>query len=178
MNKRLYYLIPLVIAASVLLALGGLSIFKTATTPKHMHYHAGFKVYADNKLQDFSKAQYMKENPCTVDGKPTAQTSKEEEQLEKAHLHDRVGNVVHSHRDNVYWSDFFTNIKYTLPKDKPIKTFMNGKEIKEITKTKINPYDSVVILVGENTDYEELSKKAVTKDEILKAESKSESCGS
>ncbi|HVF69557.1 MAG TPA: hypothetical protein VNA13_03250 [Xanthomonadales bacterium] len=175
MNKRLFLLIPVVIFLSVAIALGGISLFKKYTTPKHAHYHAGFQVYVDGKLQDFSKAQFMKENPCTADGKSHGE---EDEQLEKAHLHDRVGNVVHSHRESVYWKDLFTNIRYSLSRNKPIQSFINGKGVKDILEEKIIPYDSVVIFIGNNENTDELLKKAVKKEEIIKAENKSENCGS
>lgn len=175
MQKRLLILVPLVIIVSAALAFGGLSIFKKYTQPQHIHYHAGFQVYIDGKLQDFSGAKYMKEDPCTIDNKSHGVV---DEQLEKAHLHDRNGQVVHLHRDNVFWSDFFTNIKYDIPQDKEIKSFVNGNEVNQIPTTKINPYDSVVIIVGDGTDSSKLLEKAVTRDQIIKEEKKSESCGS
>ncbi|HUQ85110.1 MAG TPA: hypothetical protein VM077_02195 [Candidatus Limnocylindrales bacterium] len=175
MNRRLYILIPLVILVSTAFAFGGISIYKKFTTPQPVHFHAGFQLYIDGKLQDFSGAKYMKEDPCTVDD---SEHGIMDEQLEKAHLHDRTGIVVHSHRKNVLWSDLFTNIKYKIPNDKEIKSFVNGKEVKEILNNEINPYDSVVIILGDDKKVQELLKKAVTKDQIIKEEKKSESCGS
>ncbi len=175
MQKKFLLSVPLVIIVSAALAFGGISAFKKYTQPEHVHFHAGFQVYIDEKLQDFSGAKYMKEDPCTIDNNSHKVV---DEQLEKAHLHDRVGNVVHMHRNNVFWSDFFTNIKYTFPPGKEISSFVNGDEVNEIINTKINPYDSVVIIVGESVDTNELLEKAVTRDQIIKEEKKSESCGS
>ena len=34
---------------------------------EEVHYHAGFQVYIDNKLQDFAKLKYMSIKPCGIE---------------------------------------------------------------------------------------------------------------
>lgn len=174
MRKPFLFKIFMVILISAAVALAGINWYQNHSKPKAIHIHAGFQVYIDNKLQNFSKAEYMKESPCTISGKHEEHV---DEQLEKAHLHDRVGNVVHVHRESATWADLFTNIKYKFSENKAIKSFVNGREVKNIFAEKIKAYDSVVIFVGENTDEKGRLEKAVTKKEIQKVESKSESCG-
>lgn len=140
---------------------------------EHIHYHAGFKVYIDNQLQDYSGYQYMNYTPCTMHD---SKKSKEEEQIEKAHLHEYVGDVVHVHRSGAVWGDLFTNIKVNLPSDKKITSFIDGKEVDEILKMAIDPYTTAIILIGES----EASRSAevVPRKYIEEIEKQSELCGS
>ena len=74
-----------------------------------IHYHAGFKVYTDGQLEDFSQIKYMSVLACEVDEEIEYE---ENDQLEKAHLHDEVGEVVHVEAEGAKWKDLFQNINY------------------------------------------------------------------
>ncbi len=148
---------------------------QTLLKPKPVHFHAGFQVYKDGKLQSFTGNKYMHEAPCAVDGKPVA--SNGDEQSEKAHLHDHVGDVVHSHRNNPTWGDLFTNIKYPID-EKNVVAYINGNKVDDILVEKIKPYDSVIIFIGKHTDDEKYLKSAVTKKRIQEIEKRSETCSS
>lgn len=174
MSKRVLIFAPIIIVFSAVITLATMSAYKKYTTPKKVHYHAGFQVYVDEKLQDFSSPKYMKEVPCTVDG--ANETHKEDIQLEKAHLHDGVGNVVHVERTGAKWSDLLINIGYKLPNDKSLVSFVNGKKTEQILDYPIRPYDSVIIIVGKDAKSPELLKKSVTIEEIKEAEKSGESC--
>jgi hypothetical protein len=177
MNKRMLLRSFLVILLSASFAIALIMLFREHTALKKAHYHAGFQVYVDGKLQDLSDIKYMKITPCALNESKMKLTP-EEEQLDKAHLHDNVGNVSHSHLKPAYWRDLFTNMKYNFPENKQIKSFINGREVRNIFSTQIKPYDSVIILVGDYDNIDNILKKAVTKEEIVKAEKKSENCGS
>ncbi len=113
----------------------------------------------------------MRVKPCDdVKGNDTD----EDIQAEKAHLHDQVGDVVHVERDGAYWRDLFTNIKYPVDYSKT-KAYVNGREIQDFQNTKITPYESVVILIGNNSSTHE--KDAVSKQYIQKKEKESIECG-
>src|SRR5690242_18124426 len=104
MSKRFWlfigiYLLILLVAAVVIF---GKKIFPE---PK-VHFHAGFVVFKDDKKLSFSDYKYMNVKPCMVDDKD----EEEDPQLEKAHLHDNVGDVVHSEQNGAKWKDLFTNI--------------------------------------------------------------------
>lgn len=142
-------------------------------SPEEIHYHAGFQVYKDNILQDYSDFKYMKVEPCSLDSHED--TSPEEEQLEKAHLHDGIGDVVHVHRKNAIWADLFTNINVEIDSD--VVGYVNGEKVDDILSYPIKAYDSIVILEGKNTDIDKKLKGAVTKEHIVETEQKSESCG-
>lgn len=137
----------------------------------NIHFHAGFLVYADGALQNFSETKYMKIEPCNAKGSVVH----EDEQLEKAHLHNGVGDVVHVHRSGAIWNDLFKNIRYASPEKTAIKGFENGKEIPNFLSSPIKPYESVIIIQGDASGIE--LSKFVTKDHIIEVEKKVETCG-
>ncbi len=126
---------------------------------EHVHYHAGFVVYIDGVKQDYSGYKYMNFSPCS---EHDVKKSSAEEQIEKAHLHDGVGDVVHTHRSGAVWGDLFRNIGVKLEGDL------------ETLKNPIEPNSSVVIIVGKPVE----NPEKVSLEHIQEVESKSELCGS
>ncbi len=160
----------------IIIAVAGYYILtQTLLKPKPVHYHAGFQVYVDDKLQDFSDFKYMHEKPCTLNGKPV--DDHDDEQIEKAHLHDQIGDVVHVHRSGATWGDLFINLKYPLD-EKQVVAYVHGVKADNILKQTIKSYDSLVLFIGKHTDDKKYLEKAVTKDYIQKVEKKSEFCSS
>ena len=155
----------------LILVLG--AIFSTKFFPqKEVHYHAGFKVFVEGKLQDFSSAKYMSVKLCGGGEKE----HKEDEQLEKAHLHDGVGDVVHVEAIEAKWLDLFKNIKFNIDPGKPIDAYVNGAKVTDILNYPIKQYDSVVILIGKNIDAKVYLNQSVKKEYIEKVEKENESC--
>lgn len=145
----------------------------TEQVVESLHYHAGFRVYLDNELQDFSSYQYMNFTPCLEhEQKKTAQ----EEQIEKAHLHDSVGDVVHIHRSGSTWGDLFTNIGVEMPSDKKIIGFVEGVEQANFLSLPIEPYATLVVSIGETNSSR--SGERIERAYIEEIEAKSELCGS
>jgi hypothetical protein len=97
-----------------------------------------------------------------------------EEQIEKAHLHDGVGDVVHIHRLESTWGDLFANIKVALPKD-GLKGFINGSEVEDILNQPIESYSTAIFVVGESKMSH--ANETVTIEHIKEVEAKSELCG-
>lgn len=155
----------------LLVAVTGGIYFYYQQSHASIHIHAGFKVYVDGTLVDFSNLKYMSLIPCGTN------TGSENEQFEKAHLHDQVGTVVHVHRPGAKWKDLFQNIDYPLDTSQGIKAYINGKEVSDSLNTDIHAYDSVIILIGKYDKNKNYLKEAVTKKEIEKVEQKSETCG-
>jgi hypothetical protein len=157
MNKS----IKMGLSLTALLSVAGAGWLYSSSIHKaddHVHYHAGFTVYIDGVKQDYSDYKYMNFVPCSEHDQ---KKSKAEEQIEKAHLHDGVGDVVHVHRSGGKWRDLFKNIGVDLPGDLPI------------LDQPIEPDSSVVITVG--TPVENPDK--VTLEHIKEVEAKSELCG-
>ena len=131
-------------------------------TPKeaeHIHYHAGFIVHIDGVKQDYSDFKYMNVKPCTEE---KSESTKEDKQIEKAHLHDGVGDVVHVENEDGVWGDLFKNIGVTLPSEPTI------------LKQAIEPNSSIVIMIGQQVD----NPEKVSLEHIKEVEAKSELCGS
>ncbi len=139
---------------------------------QHVHIHAGFKIFINDVEQDYTDYKYMNFVPCTEHDE---KKSRKEEQIEKAHLHDAVGDVVHVHRPQAKWSDLFKNAKIELPEGESVKAYLDGKEVTDIMNELIVPYSSVTFVVGESKiDH---SQEKVSLEHIKAVESKSELCG-
>lgn len=168
LRKMLYVVIPLFV---LLVAWFGWKVKETYFPPKAVHYHAGFVVFKDNKQFDFSTVKYMHAKPCG--NEEHEEHSPEEEQIEKAHLHDYIGDVVHTHREGALWKDLFINLKYPIDN---AQGYINGKKVDDFQNQPIKPYDSLVVFIGKN-DIEKQLAKAVTKKHIQTVEKKSDNCG-
>lgn len=139
---------------------------------EHVHYHAGFRVYIGGQLQDYSDFKYMNFVPCTEhDTKKSAR----EEQIEKAHLHDSIGDVVHVHRSGAKWGDLFKNIGVTLPFDSGLWGYLDGVQQEDILNEPIEAFKTAVFVFGE--DNASHAKEIVSIDHIKEVEAKSELCG-
>lgn len=158
----------------IIILISGATVFihNKITTEKKVHYHAGFIVFQDNKKLDFSDTKYMNIPPCTLQ---KDDTSHEDPQIEKAHLHDNVGDVVHIERDGAVWKDLFTNIKFPIDYSKT-EGFINDKKVENYQSQAIKPDDSLVVFIGSNDLAKDL-QQAPTKDYIEKIAKKSTSCG-
>lgn len=138
----------------------------------HTHYHAGFRVYLGDDLQDYSGIQYMNFTPCS---EHVQKKTKAEEQIEKAHLHDGVGDVVHVHRRGAVWGDLFKNIGANLPSDVPWKGYIEGELKQDILSEPITPYTTMVLVVGDSRV--SVVGERISKSYIEEVEAKSELCG-
>lgn len=167
------YLKVIITSLILVLAVAANWIYSPHVEHESVHYHAGFRVYIDDQLQDYSGYEYMNFVPCSEhDQTKTA----EEEQMEKAHLHDGVGDVVHVHRSGAVWGDLFANIGVQLPSDKELKGYVDGVEHEDIMEAPITAYTTAIFAVGDTSASR--SAEVVSKDHIVEVEAKSELCGS
>lgn len=170
MNKRFF----LALAILIVLVLGVTTLFavKKYFSPQKTHYHAGFIVFKNNKKLDFSDNKYMFIEPCAVNDKHV--DSDADIQIEKAHLHENVGDLVHVERTGAKWQDLFANIHFPIDYSQTTG-FINGKQISNYQVQPIKSYDSLVVFIGKNDS--KLLQQAVTKDYIIKMAKKSTTCG-
>lgn len=81
--------------------------FVTYKVP-YVHYHANFALYFNGQQEEFKSKQYYTEvSACTLNN-----TVKQPS--ERVHMHDNINNVVHVEDNSVTWSQFFTNLGWTL----------------------------------------------------------------
>lgn len=172
MKKSLYIIWALALVA--ILGVTGYFVAKKLLVPKKIHAHAGFVVFENNKRLNFSDDSHMKVEPCTNDGEHEKNHSDEEIQIEKAHLHDNVGDIIHMEREGATWRDMFINSHISLDYTKTTG-YINGQKVDNYKDKRVNPYDSLVIFIGNNDS--NLLKQAVTKERIIEEEKKSDSCG-
>ncbi len=138
----------------------------------HVHYHAGFRVYVDDQLHDFSLFEYMNYTPCSDHDQ---KESPEDEQIEKAHLHDNVGDVVHVHRSGATWGDLFKNINYKYDSYERVSGYVDGELVENVFESEIAPYTSLILLIDDSDATR--SAERVEKSYIEQVEAKSELCG-
>ena len=158
----------------IMLFLGSSLFFiaKKVFTPQKTHYHAGFVVFQNNKKVNFSDIKYLYLEPCTLN--KTNDTNSAAIQIEKAHLHDNIGDLVHIERTGPIWKDLFTNIHYPIDFSKTIG-YINGEQVSNYQSKPIKPFDSLVVFIGRNDL--KLLTQAVTKGYMIKMAKKSTTCG-
>lgn len=173
MNKSILVtcIVLLILAAGYLF-----NDIKRAEIPEEViHYHAGFVVFEGNKKVDFSDSKYMHILPCKVEGDDAEIQPSANSQLEKAHLHDNVGEIVHIHVNSksTTWDDLFVNINFPIDYPKA-QGYINGQKVDAFYNKNINAYDSLVVLIGENDTA--LVNEGVTKENIISKESQTGGC--
>jgi hypothetical protein len=171
MKKIIYILFAAIILGSVGIIFRD-NIRAILFPVKVLHYHAGFQVYENGKLKSFADIRYMHDKPCT--GNPSPEELYDP--MERAHLHDLVGDVVHVHREHVTWGDLFTNLKYPVDESNA-EAYVNGHKVNGILSYPIKPYDSLVLLIGTHGDPKQYIAKEVTKAHVQQVEKGSETCG-
>ena len=172
--KNLGKQIPKVFLAGslLILILVGLVIFGIKRgQPVEVHYHAGFRIYENNQLVDFSGTQYMHIKPCSKD---EAHESAGNDPRERAHLHDGIGDVVHVHRADATWGDLFAGLGFHP--EGTVTYYINGQPVGDVNKRVIAAYDRLLILVGKNDRLEEKLQSVPDKAKVEEAEQKTEGC--
>jgi len=143
------------------------------TDDESIHYHAAFRLYVDDQLVDFSGPQFMHDEPCSEE--ETA-PSPEEEKLERAHLHNANGEIVHIEQPNVIWADLFENLSYSF--DRPVSGAVDGQAVDSILTQPITSYERVLFFVGTTTDTTGKADALPTVDDIKRVEQLTvENCG-
>lgn len=162
---------------SVLLLLGlayAVWIFSESKQHDDVHYHAGFSVFVDGVLQDYSGAQFMKISPCLLDEDHEHDFS---DVTERIHLHNGVGTVVHVHAEGVTWRQLFESVQIAHLLDREVYTYRNGEPAPELLDAVVMPYESVIFAFGNDVSETEREQGTVTKAQIDHAEAQVEACG-
>ncbi len=97
--------------------------------PDIVHHHANFALYINGHRDEFKNFTFYEEvQACSADDKDNVKA--------RVHMHNQVNHLVHVHDHAVTWSQFFTNLGYSLD-DSAIKTdngvFIDGKDSNKLT---------------------------------------------
>jgi hypothetical protein len=110
-----------------------------------LHIHAGFMVYINDKLVDFSVIMYQLRN-------------------KSVHVEDRMGEVIHVHKEGITIGDFFeslgvefNNTYIAIPVEgtycnedyRKLSFYVNGVENNEFENYEIQDSDKILISYGE-----------------------------
>ncbi len=170
MKKNPFYILG---GIGMLFLIGGFVFSKKFfLKTEKIHYHAGFVVFENNQKIDFSDNKYMFIKPCTVDGKEEENSGNK--QMEKAHLHDNFGDLIHVEAEGAIWRDLFININFPVDYSK-VTAYINGIQVSNFESQVIFPDDSLVLFIGDND--KSLFSQAVTKEYIESQAKKSAGCG-
>lgn len=165
--KKIFIIVSLILLVGV-----GSYLYLQRNTHDDTHIHAGFVVYIDGVKQEYSDIKYMNLTPCSDH---ESVNTPEEEQIEKAHLHDNDGDVVHVHRKGAVWGDLFTNLGISFDSSKEIAGYKDGQKITDILKKNIIPNESIVIVVGDQS--KATTYTPVSEEKVIEVGKKSELCG-
>lgn len=139
------------------------------TTKEDVHFHAGFQVYRDNELIDFSGMEHMTIVPCSTED------AEEHSEDDFIHLHGEVGDVVHIHGPGVIWADVFEHL------DIPVQThligYIDGEQISDVLLKPVEPYQSSVFFIDSTDDIQEKVDNRISRERIEEVEEQSEACG-
>lgn len=123
-----------------------------------VHYHANFALYVNGQRDEFKSFSFYEEvQLCSVEAKDNPKA--------RVHMHDENNHLIHVHGNGVTWSQFFTNLGYTLG-DNLIKTdngiyvdgqddnkltfLLNGQETSAIADRVIKSEDVLLINYGKD----------------------------
>jgi predicted lactoylglutathione lyase len=163
LNKKVVAVAGILLGAFAILGIR----FVTYAAPAETHYHANFAVYINGERELFSNPLIYEEiSSCKVE------TVEMMTPGERAHLHDKVNDVVHVEDEAVTWGNFFQNIgwnansryldnssKILVNDDTNKVTFiLNGEEINDPTTRVIDSKDRLLVSYGTSTK-DELKKQ-------------------
>jgi len=163
LNKTTILILGFIIGTVMILGVR----FVNYEAPEEVHYHANFAVFVDGERELFSNPLIYEEiSSCKLETEDKMAPS------ERAHLHDKVNDLVHVHDEAVTWGNFFQNIdwnigdtyldasgKVVINTDTSKVTYMlNGDVINSPTNKEISSKDILLVSYGSSTK-EELQKQ-------------------
>lgn len=143
-------------------------VYQRTKASDNIHYHAGFKIYVGDQLQDYSSSEFMEVLECTVDSN----------HIESAvHLHNNDGDVVHVHGKGMTWGNLIEYVKLST-QNKQLVALVNQQPVVDLTSIHINPNDSLVLFVDSSAETIETNRlNQVSIERISEVEATKEACG-
>ncbi len=119
--------------------------------PDTVHYHANFALYVNGARDEFK-------GPAFYEEVESCHAHNTDDPLDRTHMHNRINDVIHVHAHGVTWSQFFSNLGYTLGDTVLVTgrgTYVNGADGNKLS----------FILNGEPVD--SIANKLVGDDDAL-----------
>lgn len=169
----------LFLAIGLVVGAAGFVLLRAATWKSdHVHYHANFALYVNGQRDEFKNFTFYEEVAA-------CNANEADNPKARAHMHDMNPAAIHIHAHAVTWSQFFSNIGYTLG-DKVITTesgtyvdgadnnslvfMINGEKVESIANKLIGDRDVLLINYGKDDDatiksrYDAVPRDAATYD--------------
>lgn len=121
----------------------------------HVHYHANFALYVDGTRDEFKLPTYYEEvQACGTDS---------DNPRSRGHMHDNDSYSIHIHDHAVTWSNFFSNLGYTLGNNvvatssqtyvdgqdgKRLSFYLNGEKVPTVANQVIGDQDVLLVSYG------------------------------
>lgn len=173
MNRFHYVLICILIAV---FACYSHSIFeKPSPKVAEIHYHAGFEIYKDGKLMNFTDLTFMDVKPC---GPENDEDEPHKDFNAEVHLHDGIGNVVHIHGKEAQWKDLFKKLNIDVTST-TIGAYFEETPQALLSDQPIKPYQRAVFFIlspGEHSEEISESHSRMPVSYIKEIEKKGENC--
>lgn len=146
------------------LAVLGIRFFTYRPADK-VHYHANFGIIINGQRQKL-------DNPLLYEEIEMCSENKTHTPAERAHMHDKVSDVVHVEDSAVTWGQFFQNIGYGVgdnfistpsqmylaDSQSQVTFILNGEKVNNVTKRVINDKDKLLVDYG-NSPKQDLDKE-------------------
>lgn len=145
----------------------------TGAEVKEFHAHANFAVVVNGKAFDFSSDQF--------------QSTEQKELNTTVHLHNKRGTLLHVHKENSTWQEFFQSLGMDLTKDcfieskttkycsndsQKLSLVLNGTKLTEWENMPVRDLDRLLIAYGTDSgqQLQDLYSKIVPDDACIYSE--------
>jgi hypothetical protein len=169
------FIISIIVAGVILAQRNG--YFVQESEQEDVHYHAGFQIYVNGKLRDYSADEFMHLESCNL----KSDHEESSDPKERIHLHENYGDVTHVHAQGVTWRELFESLEIENILEVELrKTLLNGELAEDLIDREVGEYDWAVFVFGGKAGIQndKIIENMITVDYIKEAESAIESCGS
>lgn len=158
--KDLISIPNLVLSGFIIFVLGfvGAGIYESSRSGENeeLPINAGFRIYIDDVLQDYSNADFARQKPCNNENSPIFITSE-------------FSDVVFVESENQTWQDLFDALKINLADFPRPVIYANRLNAPDLLTDEINNLDSAIFILGESQNLNKINDNYVQERRILKA---------
>lgn len=153
-----------ILIGALFIALGIKSTI-SSSNKEEFHEHANIAVYLNDEILNLSDSKYMHFSACGFLDKEH-EDEIQESPIEKIHLHDNNGGVIHVHKEGLTYADFFEGInmeladtyfvddegvRYEDNSSKQLRFYLNGEEVQSVGTKEVRNLDKVLITYNDTS---------------------------